>query len=137
MTISVRWNVRNSLGNRIEDKDGFPQPVRTVRGHRDARVLRAGGSQSPVHPRLRGCLRAGLGLRISAGRLAVRAGRGGLDRRRAAALECQAAPERITLPLGDVLNGWWAGQRRPGRSPIISNEPIMWPDRRLTDLFKT
>src|SRR4051794_16937311 len=31
------------------------------------------------------------GLRFSAGRLAVRAGRGGLGRRRAAALECQAA----------------------------------------------
>ena len=38
---------------------------------------------------------ARLGLRISAGRLAVRAGRGGLGRRCAAALERQAAMTRL------------------------------------------
>ena len=43
-----------------------------------------------------GGLRARLGLRLSAGRLAVRAGRGDLGRRRVAALVCQAA---ITSPL--------------------------------------
>jgi len=42
-------------------------------------------------PRLRGGLRARLGLRLSAGRLAVRAGRGRLGRCCAAALERQAA----------------------------------------------
>src|SRR2546429_974516 len=76
--------------------DGYAEPVRHVRGDGDARGIRAGGSQSLVHPGFCRRLRARLGLRISAGRLAVWAGRGDLGRRRAAALACQAA---ITSPL--------------------------------------
>ena len=49
-----------------------------------------------VCPRLCGRMRGRVGLRISAGRLAVRAGRGDLGRRRVAALVCQAA---MTSPL--------------------------------------
>src|SRR5882757_3513779 len=70
---------------------GRADAVRIVRGHRYAGELRAGGSQPLVHRSLCRRLRAGLGLRIPAGRLAVRAGRGDLGRGGAAALEPQAA----------------------------------------------
>src|SRR5207344_2343545 len=59
---------------RLLAHDGWYDTVRLVCSHGDADELRAGGSQPLVHPRVCGRLRAGLDLRLSAGRLAVRAG---------------------------------------------------------------
>src|SRR5438552_223731 len=94
---------------------GCTDAIRSVRGDRDARVLRAGGSQPLVHSRLRRRLRARLSVRISARRLAVRAGRGGLGGRRAAALERQAAMNSAFL-VRQALNPcnalYWCALRR-------------------------
>src|ERR1700730_13529598 len=100
-------------------------------------MLCAGGSRSLFHPRVCGRLRAGFGLRISARRLAVRAGRGRLGGDRAAALERQAAHERIARQRCGVLVLFRPRQRRPSRFPFPLNELTMWPDRRLLELFKT
>src|SRR5258708_14534992 len=50
--------------------------IRPVRAHGDAGVLRLGSAQPMVHSCLRRCLCARFGLRLPAGSLAVRTGRG-------------------------------------------------------------
>jgi hypothetical protein len=47
MTISAGWNLRRfARGDDREAHHGCTQPVRIIRGDRDARLLRAGGSQA-------------------------------------------------------------------------------------------
>ena len=67
---------------------------------------------SPVCPGLRRRLRAGLDLRLPAGRVAVRAGRGDLGRRRVAAMDAQEPGERIARCAGAVLGCCRPRQRR-------------------------
>src|ERR1700682_14861 len=66
--------------------NGRTDRLRIVRGDNDARLLRGGGPKPLVHPGLRRRLRAWFGLRIFAGRLAVRSGRSDLVGRGAASL---------------------------------------------------
>src|SRR5262245_10758227 len=70
--------------------DGSTDVIRPVRRERHARLLCAGGPQSLVRARLCLCLRARLGLRVPARRLAVRAGGGDLGGCRAAAVGDEA-----------------------------------------------
>src|ERR1700742_4158398 len=94
---------------------GSADIVRVIRGHRDAVVLRAGGSQPLVCPRLRAGLCAGFDLRLPAGRLAVRAGRSDLGDGGAAALERQAAMTSPPLCRQDAKPSsalYWCALRR-------------------------
>src|SRR3569623_2158750 len=76
---------------------GCLDPVWTVRGHGDAGLLRAGGEVAALYSWLRGGLCAGLGLRLFAGRLAVRAGGGYLG-------DCRGRAMDQTSSAGDDLS---------------------------------
>src|ERR1700743_2347187 len=104
---------------------GPPDIIRAVRGYRDARMLRVGGSQPLVRARLCRRLRAGIDLRLPAGRLAVRAGRGDLGDRRAAAVEPQATIPGIACEPRAVLERAGAPATTPAPifSPSLSEKP--------------
>src|SRR3981081_1161116 len=84
-------------------RNGWGVFIRIVRGHRHARVLRAGGSQSLLCPGVRGLLRAGFDLWILAGRLAIWPGRGDLGRRGVAAVDAQVSLWHLAWLLCAVL----------------------------------
>src|ERR1700739_2752136 len=100
---------------------GPPDIVRAARGYRDARMLRAGGSQPLVRARLCRRLRTGIDLRLRAGRLAVRARGGDLGDRRAAAMERQATIPGIACEPRAVLerDGALGNDARTDILPIL------------------
>ena len=56
----------------LRDHDGSTHSIWTVCGNRDADLVRAREAQSVVYSRVWGCVRAGVDLRISSRRLAIR-----------------------------------------------------------------
>src|SRR5579862_2990422 len=77
------------------------QPLRTLRRHGNGRLLRAGEAPSAFHPGVRRFLRAGLGLRLPAGSLALRPGRRPLVHNRRPPLvanPCHESSARVIAP---------------------------------------
>ncbi len=100
--------------------NGSAEPLRPRRRDIDARLLRAGGAQPLVRPRLRRRLRARLGLRLPAGRLALRPSRGNLGGRRAGPL---ASETRLTGPSLMRDPGETCGPARPPAPKFVNLRP--------------
>ena len=91
--------------------------VRSVRGRSDAGVLCARGAQPGVRAGVRGRVRAGIGVRISAGGMAIRRRRGHLGARRAAAVAALGVSAAGPVPVRH--SGAEAGGYLTVRLPLL------------------